>query len=104
MAFAHPWIGADWMFSLSNDLLSAEISTDIEQLKKFYEDKFGVKELTDQLFYDEIVSKNIDAILKSTSMPTTESIGNENLSETAISTITKAKNAILILLIISMII
>ena len=91
VAFAHPWIGADWMFSLSNDLLSAEISTDIEQLKKFYEDKFGVKELTDQLFYDEIVSKNIDAILKSTSMPTTESIGNENLSETAISTITKAK-------------
>ena len=91
VAFAHPWIGADWMFSLSNDLLSAEISTDIEQLKKFYEDKFGVKELTDQLFYDEIVSKNIDAILKSTSMPTTESIGNENLSETAICTITKAK-------------
>ena len=91
VALAHPWIDTDWMFSLSNDLLSAEISTDIEQLKKFYEDKFGVKELTDQLFYDEIVSKNIDAILKSTSKPTTESIGNENLSETAISAIIKAK-------------
>lgn len=90
-ALEHPWIGTDWMFSLSKDLLSAEISTDIEQLKKFYEDKFGVKELTDQLFYDEIVSKNIDAILKSTSKPTTESIGNENLSETAISAIIKAK-------------
>ena len=90
-ALAHPWIGTDWMFSLSKDLLSAEISTDIEQLKKFYEDKFGVKELTDQLFYDEIVSKNIDAILKSISKPTTESIGNENLSETAISAIIKAK-------------
>lgn len=90
-ALAHPWIGTDWMFSLSNDLLSAEISTDIEQFKKFYEDKFGVKEFTDQLFYDEIVSKNIDAILKSTSKPTTESIGNENLSETAINAITKAK-------------
>lgn len=91
VALAHPWIDTDWMFSLSNDLLSAEISTDIEQLKKFYEDKFGVKELTDQLFYDEIVSKNIDAILKSTSKPTTESIDNENLSETAISAIIKAK-------------
>lgn len=91
VALAHPWIGTDWMFSLSNDLLSAEISTDIEQLKKFYEDKFGVKEFTDQLFYDEIVSKNIDAILKSTSKPTTESIDNENLSETAISAIIKAK-------------
>lgn len=90
-ALEHPWIGTDWMFSLSKNLLSAEISTDIEQLKKFYEDKFGVKELTDQLFYDEIVSKNIDAILKSTSKPTTESIGNENLSETAISAIIKAK-------------
>lgn len=90
-ALEHPWMGTDWMFSLSKDLLSAEISTDIEQLKKFYEDKFGVKELTDQLFYDEIVSKNIDAILKSTSKPTTESIGNENLSETAISAIIKAK-------------
>lgn len=90
-ALAHPWIGTDWMFSFSNDLLSAEISTDIEQFKKFYEDKFGVKEFTDQLFYDEIVSKNIDAILKSTSKPTTESIGNENLSETAINAITKAK-------------
>lgn len=90
-ALEHPWIGTDWMFSLSKDLLSAEIPTDIEQLKKFYEDKFGVKELTDQLFYDEIVSKNIDAILKSTSKPTTESIGNENLSETAISAIIKAK-------------
>lgn len=90
-ALEHPWIGTDWMFSLSKDLLSAEISTDIEQLKKFYEDKFGVKEFTDQLFYDEIVSKNIDAILKSTSKPTTESIGNENLSETAISAIIKAK-------------
>ena len=90
-ALEHPWIGTDWMFSLSKDLLSAEISTDIEQLKKFYEDKFGVKELTDQLFYDEIVSKNIDAILKSISKPTTESIGNENLSETAISAIIKAK-------------
>lgn len=90
-ALEHPWIGTDWMFSLSKDLLSAEISTDIEQLKKFYEDKFGVKELTDQLFYDEIVSKNIDAILKSTSKPTTESIGNENLSETAINAIIKAK-------------
>lgn len=90
-ALAHPWIGTDWMFSLSKDLLSAEISTDIEQLKKFYEDKFGVKELTDQLFYDEIVSKNIDAILKSISKPTTESIGYENLSETAISAIIKAK-------------
>lgn len=90
-ALAHPWIGTDWMFCLSNDLLSAEISTDIEQFKKFYEDKFGVKELTDQLFYDEIVSKNIDAILKSTSKPTTESIGNENLSETAINATTKAK-------------
>lgn len=90
-ALAHPWIGTDWTFSLCKDLLSAEISTDIEQLKKFYEDKFGVKELTDQLFYDEIVSKNIDAILKSTSKPTTESIGNENLSETAINAITKAK-------------
>jgi len=90
-ALEHTWIGTDWMFSLSKDLLSAEISTDIEQLKKFYEDKFGVKELTDQLFYDEIVSKNIDAILKSTSKPTTESIGNENLSETAISAIIKAK-------------
>lgn len=91
VALAHPWIDTDWMFSLSNDLLSAEISTDIEQLKKFYEDKFGVKELTDQLFYDEIVSKNIDAILKSTSKPTTESIDNENLSKTAISAIIKAK-------------
>ena len=91
VALAHPWIDTDWMFSLSNDLLSAEISTDIEQLKKFYEDKFGVKELTDQLFYDEIISKNIDAILKSTSKPTTESIDNENLSETAISAIIKAK-------------
>lgn len=91
VALAHPWIDTDWMFSLSNDLLSAEISTDIEQLKKFYEDKFGVKKLTDQLFYDEIVSKNIDAILKSTSKPTTESIDNENLSETAISAIIKAK-------------
>lgn len=90
-ALEHPWMGTDWIFSLSKDLLSAEISTDIEQLKKFYEDKFGVKELTDQLFYDEIVSKNIDAILKSTSKPTTESIGNENLSETAISAIIKAK-------------
>lgn len=90
-ALAHPWIGTDWMFCLSNDLLSAEISTDIEQFKKFYEDKFGVKELTNQLFYDEIVSKNIDAILKSTSKPTTESIGNEKLSETAISAITKAQ-------------
>lgn len=90
-ALEHPWMGTDWMFSLSKDLLSAEISTDIEQLKKFYEDKFGVKELTDQLFYDEIVSKNIDAILKSTLKPTTESIGNENLSETAISAIIKAK-------------
>lgn len=90
-ALEHPWMGTDWMFSLSKDLLSAEISTDMEQLKKFYEDKFGVKELTDQLFYDEIVSKNIDAILKSTSKPTTESIGNENLSETAISAIIKAK-------------
>ena len=90
-ALAHPWIGTDWMFSLSKDLLSAEISTDIEQLKKFYEDKFGVKELTDQLFYDEIVSKNIDAILKSTSKPTTESVDNENLSETAMSAISKAQ-------------
>lgn len=90
-ALEHPWMGTDWIFSLSKDLLSAEISNDIEQLKKFYEDKFGVKELTDQLFYDEIISKNIDAILKSTSKPTTESIGNENLSETAISAIIKAK-------------
>lgn len=90
-ALAHPWMSADWMFSISNDLLSTEISTDTEQLKKFYEDKFGVKDFTDKLFYDEIVSKNIDAILKSTSKPTTESVDNENLSETAMSAISKAQ-------------
>lgn len=87
-ALAHPWMSADWMFSISNDLLSAEISTDTEQLKKFYEDKFGVKDFTDKLFYDEIVSKNIDSILKATSKPATESVDKE---ETATSAITKAK-------------
>ena len=90
-ALAHPWIGTDWMFSLSNDLLSKEISHDTEQLKKFYEDKFGVKELTDLLFYDKIVAKNIDAILKATSKPTTESDGNKNLSKIVLGAIAMAK-------------
>ena len=90
-ALAHPWIGTDWMFSISKDLLSAGISTDTEQLKKFYEDKFGVKDFTDKLFYDEIVSKNIDSILKATSKPTIGSVDKENLSETTTSAITKAK-------------
>lgn len=84
---AHPWIGTDWMFSLSKDLLSAEIPTDTEQLKKFYEDKFGVKDLTAQLFYDEIVSKNINAIFKAASKPTTENVDEE----TALSAIETAK-------------
>lgn len=86
-ALEHPWIGTDWMFCLSKDLLSAEISTDTEQLKKFYEDKFGVKDLTAQLFYDEIVSKNINAIFKATSKPTTENVDKE----TALSAIAIAK-------------
>lgn len=87
-ALAHPWMGTDWMFSINNDLLSAEISTDTEHLKKFYEDKFGVKDFTDKLFYDEIVSKNIDSILKATSKPVIESVDKE---ETTTSAITKAK-------------
>lgn len=90
-ALAHPWIGTDWMFSISNDLLSTEISTDTEQLKKFYEDKFGVKDFTYKLFYNEIVSKNIDSILKATSKPAIESVDEDDLSETATNAITKAK-------------
>lgn len=65
-ALAHPWIANDWMFSLSSDLLSTAISGETEQLKKFYEDVFGVREFTNQIFYDDIVSKNIDVILKAT--------------------------------------
>lgn len=91
VALAHSWMGTDWMFSISNDLLSAEISTDTEQLKKFYEDKFGVKDFTDKLFYDEIVSKNIDSILKATSKPTIEGETKENFSEIATIAIIKAK-------------
>ena len=86
-ALEHPWIGTDWMFSLSNGLLSAEISNDTEQLKKFYEDKFGVKDLTAQIFYGEIVSKNINAIFKAASKPTTENVDKE----TALSAIATAK-------------
>lgn len=89
-ALAHPWLGTNWMFSLSNDLLSAEISTDTEQLKKFYEGKFGVKDFTYKLFYDEIVSKNIDSILKATSKP---AIGSVDKGITATSAITKAKKS-----------
>lgn len=88
VALAHPWMGTDWMFSINNDLLSAEISTDTEHLKKFYEDKFGVKDFTDKLFYDEIVSKNIDSILKATSKPVIGSVDKEEITTSAI---TKAK-------------
>lgn len=102
-ALAHPWTGADWMFSLSNDLLSAELSTDTEQLKKFYEDKFGVKDFSNQIFYDDIVSKNMDAILKATSKPVIERADNVNLLGTDLSVIATAKKAILILLVISII-
>ena len=79
-ALAHPWVGADWMFSLSNDLLSAEISNDTEQLKKFYEDVFGVKKFTNQIFYDDIVSKNLDAIFKATAKPIKEDTDGEDSS------------------------
>lgn len=92
-ALAHPWIGADWMFSLSNDLLSAELSTDTEQLKKFYEDKFGVKDFSNQIFYDDIVSKNMDAILKATSKPVIERADNVNLLGTDLSVIATAKKS-----------
>mgnify|MGYP004521923719 CR=1 FL=1 len=92
-ALAHPWIGADWMFSLSNDLLSAELSTDTEQLKKFYEDKFGVKDFSNQIFYDDIVSKNMDAILKATSKPVIERADNVNLLGADLSVIATAKKS-----------
>ena len=92
-ALAHPWTGADWMFSLSNDLLSAELSTDTEQLKKFYEDKFGVKDFSNQIFYDDIVSKNMDAILKATSKPVIERADNVNLLGTDLSVIATAKKS-----------
>lgn len=90
-ALAHPWIGTDWMFSLSSDLLSPAISSDTEQLRKFYEDQFGVKDFTNQLFYDKIVSKNMDAIFKATSKPIIESVDNEELSEAALKVIATAK-------------
>lgn len=90
-ALEHPWMDTDWMFSLSNDLLSAEISNDTEQLKKFYENLFGVKDLTDDLFYNEIVSKNIDAIFEANSKPTIENVDNNNLLETGLNAIAKAK-------------
>ncbi len=80
-ALAHPWIANDWLFSLSSDLLSTAISGETEQLKKFYKDAFGVKDLTAQLFYDEIVSKNIDAILKAKAKPTKENSDDEYSSE-----------------------
>lgn len=80
-ALARPWLEKDWMFSISNDLLSSSISTDTKQLKEFYEEQFGVKNFTDQLFYDKIVSKNIDAIFKATSKPKTENVENEELSK-----------------------
>lgn len=90
-ALAHPWMGNDWMFSLSSDLLSLTISSDIEELKKFYKDKFGVKDFTAQLFYDKIVCKNMDSIFKVTSKPIIENANNEKLSEATLKEIEKAK-------------
>ena len=91
VALAHPWMGDDWMFSLSTDLLSTEISSDIEQLKKFYIDQFGVKDLTDQYFYDTIVSKNIEAIFKITSKSIIEGTDKKELSEAELKVIEIAK-------------
>lgn len=91
VALVHPWMGNDWMFSLSTDLLSTEISDDIEELKKFYIDLFGVKDLTDQYFYDTIVSKNLEAIFKVTSKSIIEGTDKEELPEAELKAIEFAK-------------
>ncbi len=78
-ALVHPWMSKDWMFSLDENLLLS-IPTEIDKLKKFYKDKFGIKELTAEIFYGKIVSKNIENIFKAASKPSFENAEGTPLS------------------------
>ena len=59
------WIEDDWMYQLDNAYI--EESEQKDELKQFIASTFKVKELTDELFYKEVVKKHLHDIFGLTS-------------------------------------
>ena len=60
--FKKTWVGKEWMYCLSTDYFKEKTEDEIKALKKFFKDKYGVNELNNNNFYDEIISAHIEEV------------------------------------------
>ena len=64
---AKTWIGKDWMYELSDEYFKDKNEDETNDLKQFLKSRFGVKELKNEVFFDEIVLSNLKDIKHSIS-------------------------------------
>ena len=56
------WIGKDWMYALSDEYFKDKKEDETNDLKQFLNFRFGVKELKNEVFFDEIILSNLKDI------------------------------------------
>ena len=56
------WIGKDWMYALSDEYFKDKTKDETNDLKQFLNSRFGVKELKNEVFFDEIILSNLKDI------------------------------------------
>ena len=56
------WIGKDWMYALSDEYFKDKTEDETNDLKQFLNSRFGVKELKNEVFFDEIILSNLKDI------------------------------------------
>ena len=56
------WIGEDWMYALSDEYFKDKTEDETNDLKQFLNSRFGVKELKNEVFFDEIILSNLKDI------------------------------------------
>jgi hypothetical protein len=61
------WIDKYWMYSLSDEYFKDKNEKEANDLKQFLKSRFGVKELKNEVFFDEIVLPNLKNIKQSIS-------------------------------------
>lgn len=64
---AKTWIDKYWMYSLSDEYFKDKNEKEANDLKQFLKSRFGVKELKNEVFFDEIVLPNLKNIKQSIS-------------------------------------
>jgi hypothetical protein len=65
--FGKGWIDQEWMFCLYLGYFNGLSDEEIMPLKKFFINKFGVKELVEKNFYFDVVRNHLPEIFKLTS-------------------------------------